>query len=86
MDVFLKFVKLREERSMDNNEVRNLVHNIINFANDELGRVLVEATGAAWSETNQTEMLTETQARVLLENLSETVKQASVFSFTKDVI
>jgi len=77
IDAFFKFVKFREERSMNNNEVREVVHNIINFVNDEIGRVLVESTNPAWSEVHQTEMLTEAQANTLLESLSATVREAA---------
>ncbi len=62
---------------MNPQEVRDLVHNIINFANDEAGRKLAEATTVAWSESNNVDVLTSEQAQVLLTTLSEVVKQSA---------
>ena len=62
---------------MNNQEVREMVHNVINFVNDEIGRVLVNSTSTTWSGEHQVEMLTEAQAHVLLESLTESVKQAA---------
>lgn len=62
---------------MNPQEVRDLVHNIINFANDEVGRKLVETTTVAWSESNNVDVLTNEQAQVLLATLSDIIKQSA---------
>ena len=62
---------------MNNTQVRELVHTIINFATDESGRVLAEATGQVWSQRHDTEMLTDAQARALLLDISNVIKSAA---------
>ncbi len=62
---------------MNPQEVRDLVHNIINFANDEVGRKLVETTTVEWSGNNNVDVLTNEQAQALMTTLTEVVKQSA---------
>ena len=62
---------------MDAQEVRDLVHNIINFANDEVGRKLAETTTVEWSGSNNVDILTNEQAEALLTTLTEVIKQSA---------
>ena len=62
---------------MTKEETRNLVHNIINFSNDEIGRVLAASMTQEWSERNNTDIVTNDQARTLLEELSKVVREAA---------
>ena len=62
---------------MNPQEVRDLVHNIINFANDEVGRKLVETTTVEWSGSNNVDVLTNEQAQALMTTLTEVVKQSA---------
>jgi|TARA_Y100000310_G_scaffold312415_1_gene359700 hypothetical protein len=65
------------EENMNPQEVRDLVHNIINFANDEVGRKLVETTTVEWSGNNNVDVLTNEQAQALMTTLTEVVKQSA---------
>jgi hypothetical protein len=65
------------EENMNPQEVRDLVHNIINFANDEVGRKLVETTTVEWSGSNNVDVLTNEQAQALMTTLTEVVKQSA---------
>ena len=58
-------------------DTRELVHSLINFTSDEIGRTLVNTTDSAWCATHNMEMLTPHQAEVLLSVLDELVKQSS---------
>ena len=71
------------EGNMNPQEVRDLVHNIINFANDEVGRKLVETTTIEWSENNNADVLTTEQAQALLTTLSEVIKQSAFTILSK---
>jgi hypothetical protein len=65
------------EGNMNPQEVRDLVHNIINFANDEVGRKLVETTTVEWAGSNNVDILTSEQAQALMTTLTEVVKQSA---------
>ena len=68
---------------MNPQEVRDLVHNIINFANDEVGRKLVETTTVEWSGVNNVDVLTSEQAQALITTLTEVVKQSAFTILSK---
>ena len=58
-------------------DVREMVHTMINFTNDEIGRTLVDATSHEWCANHNMDMLTIGQAETLMNVLSELVKQSS---------
>jgi len=62
---------------MNNSEIREMVHSIINFTNDEVGRLLSNCTTQTWSQEHGTEMLTDAQARVLLAEISVAIKNSA---------
>ena len=62
---------------MNNQQVRELVHSIINFTSDEVGRTLAASTSQEWSQRNNTEMLTDAQARALHADISDVIKSAA---------
>lgn len=68
---------------MNPQEVRDLVHNIINFTGDEVGRKLVETTTVSWSENNNVDVLTNEQAQAILAALTETIRQSAFTILSK---
>jgi len=71
------------EGNMNPQEVRDLVHNIINFTGDEVGRKLVETTTVSWSENNNVDVLTNEQAQAILAALTETIRQSAFTILSK---
>ncbi len=58
-------------------DLRELIHTLINFLNDEIGRTLAESTDPEWCGSRNMDMLTVEQAETLTNVLSELVKQSS---------
>ena len=68
---------------MTKEEIRNLVHNIINFSNDEIGRVLANSTTPPWSTKHSTDILTNEQAQALLAEIADVVRESAFIVLSK---
>ncbi len=62
---------------MKNSEVREMVHNIINFTTDSVGRELANSCTQEWSQTNNVDMLTQEQAKVILQKIEVLIKNSA---------
>ena len=62
---------------MNKKQVRDLVHNIINFTNDGVGRELAESTTPAWGAQTNVDLLTDEQAQALLVRITEIIRQSA---------
>jgi len=67
----------KREREMKNSEVREMVHNIINFTTDSIGRELANSCTQEWSQANNVDMLTQEQAKVILQNVETLIKNSA---------
>ena len=69
---------------MTKEEIRNLVHNIINFSNDEIGRTLASSMTPAWSTKHNADILTNEQAQALLAEITVAVREAAFTVLSKN--
>lgn len=64
-------------------DVREMVHNIINYTNDEIGRLLAASMTPDWSEKNKVDLINDQQARALLQDLQTAVKESAFMILSK---